>query len=426
MKPSHARCVFPLLLALCAAPSAWAGLDEGLAAYSRGDFATAFAELETLGKAGNAKAQLLLGDLFRTGKGIPRDPDSAELWYNKAFNNPAADPETKAKASAGLTKMGLTPTPTPTPTLPSVTPAPKPTTAPAVPTNPATSKPAPTPVPPPTAPTSAPIPTSAVAPVPTAAPAAAPSAPAPKPTDTPPDTTPPVISFSHSTCVPLTHADFAVQGRVHDDRGTAKVRVNDEPLQLSKDGAFRLRGALPLGETVLKFVATDLNNNASTATVTLVRQAEEAAVADANTEWAQQSDDASGKGQIAYTSTPPALGQARQIEAEGRACADKLLLLADKSGKLADKQMEGTARLNALADALLKVGGKARETRIKATPLENGHLRATLHDITRIRVSAEVKELAEPERTWTTDPKLGRCLTLRLRFEVVPSSAPSP
>ena len=50
---------FAILIGL-AAP-AWAGFDEGLAAYHRGDYATALREMRPLANQGDADAQFNLG-----------------------------------------------------------------------------------------------------------------------------------------------------------------------------------------------------------------------------------------------------------------------------------------------------------------------------------------------------------------------------
>ncbi len=79
-----------LIVALCAgftlgltAP-AWAGLDEGAAAYKRGDYATALRELRPLAEQGDAKAQYRLGVMYHEGKGVPQDYAEAVKWYRKA------------------------------------------------------------------------------------------------------------------------------------------------------------------------------------------------------------------------------------------------------------------------------------------------------------------------------------------------------
>ena len=79
-----------LIAALCAgftlgltAP-AWAGFDEGVAAYNRGDFATAIREWRPLAEQGNAKAQYNLGLMYHYGQGVPQDDAEAVKWYRRA------------------------------------------------------------------------------------------------------------------------------------------------------------------------------------------------------------------------------------------------------------------------------------------------------------------------------------------------------
>ncbi len=81
---------FALIVALCAgftlgltAP-AWAGWDEGVAAYQRGDYATAIRELRPLAEQGDANAQLFLGIMYENGQGVPQDYAEAVKWYRKA------------------------------------------------------------------------------------------------------------------------------------------------------------------------------------------------------------------------------------------------------------------------------------------------------------------------------------------------------
>ncbi len=79
-----------LIAALCAgftlgltAP-AWAGWDEGMAAYKRGDYATALREFRPLAEQGVAEAQFLLGFMYLTSQGVPLDHAEAVKWYRKA------------------------------------------------------------------------------------------------------------------------------------------------------------------------------------------------------------------------------------------------------------------------------------------------------------------------------------------------------
>ena len=75
---------------LFSAGSAWADLNDGMAAAQRGDFATAFQEWPPLAEQGNAKAQTNLGDMYRFGEGVPVNATEAVKWYRKAAEQGAA------------------------------------------------------------------------------------------------------------------------------------------------------------------------------------------------------------------------------------------------------------------------------------------------------------------------------------------------
>ena len=81
---------FVLIAALCTgftlgltAPG-WAGVDEGVAALKRDDYATALRELRPLAEQGNAKAQYSLGLMYFASTGVPQDLAEAVKWYRKA------------------------------------------------------------------------------------------------------------------------------------------------------------------------------------------------------------------------------------------------------------------------------------------------------------------------------------------------------
>ena len=87
---------FAILIGL-AAP-AWAGLVEGVAAYNRGDYATALRELRPLANHGDSLAQSYLGFMYDNGQGVPRDYAEAAKWYRKA----AKQGEAIAQANLGF------------------------------------------------------------------------------------------------------------------------------------------------------------------------------------------------------------------------------------------------------------------------------------------------------------------------------------
>ncbi len=65
-------------------PIAHAGLDEGIAARERGDYAAALREFRPLAEQGNADAQANLGLMYVKGQGVPHDFNNALEWYRKA------------------------------------------------------------------------------------------------------------------------------------------------------------------------------------------------------------------------------------------------------------------------------------------------------------------------------------------------------
>ena len=73
-----------LFLAAALAGQAWAGFDDGKAAYERKDFATALRELEPLAKAGNGPALYLMGLMYANGQGVAPDLFAAAEWYHRA------------------------------------------------------------------------------------------------------------------------------------------------------------------------------------------------------------------------------------------------------------------------------------------------------------------------------------------------------
>jgi tetratricopeptide (TPR) repeat protein len=59
-------------------------LDEGFAAYRRGDYATTLRLMRPLADQGNSGAQNLIGLLYLNGQGAPKDPAEAIAWFRKA------------------------------------------------------------------------------------------------------------------------------------------------------------------------------------------------------------------------------------------------------------------------------------------------------------------------------------------------------
>lgn len=78
------RCI-PLSLAvmLIAMNVATAGdYEEGIEAYDRADYSSAFQHLKKSAEQGNKYAQALVAFMYADGQGVPIDLVSAHLWYN--------------------------------------------------------------------------------------------------------------------------------------------------------------------------------------------------------------------------------------------------------------------------------------------------------------------------------------------------------
>ncbi len=79
--------------------------EDGMAFYSRGDYVPAIRLFRPLAEQGNAKAQRVLGVMYRRGEGVARSSARAFLWFSRA----AARGDAQAKA--GLREVSQTMTP---------------------------------------------------------------------------------------------------------------------------------------------------------------------------------------------------------------------------------------------------------------------------------------------------------------------------
>lgn len=77
-----------LLILLAAAsfstPAFGGSLDDAVAAYERGDYATAYRFLKPLAEKGEPRAQHNLGVMYDFGRGVPQDSARAMHWYRRA------------------------------------------------------------------------------------------------------------------------------------------------------------------------------------------------------------------------------------------------------------------------------------------------------------------------------------------------------
>ena len=83
---------------LFSAGSAWADLDDGVAAYESGDYATALKEFRPLAEQGHVVAQFNLGVMYDHGYGVPENNTEAVKWFRKA----AVQGNSKAQTNLGI------------------------------------------------------------------------------------------------------------------------------------------------------------------------------------------------------------------------------------------------------------------------------------------------------------------------------------
>jgi TPR repeat protein len=86
--PSTTRCfILGALIATGLTTPAFAGLDDGLAAYDQGDYATAFGELDPAAAGGAPAAQYALARMYLAGEGVARDSAKGLKWLREAATN---------------------------------------------------------------------------------------------------------------------------------------------------------------------------------------------------------------------------------------------------------------------------------------------------------------------------------------------------
>ncbi len=73
-----------VLLALNLTTDAWADYETGIAAYKRGNYAAAAAEMKILADQNDPRAQTFLGNLYADGVGVPQNWEIAVQLYQRA------------------------------------------------------------------------------------------------------------------------------------------------------------------------------------------------------------------------------------------------------------------------------------------------------------------------------------------------------
>jgi TPR repeat protein len=90
-----------LIVGSAAAAGPW---EDGIATYNRRDYVTAMRLFRPLAEQGNAKAQSVLGVMFRKGQGVPKNPSRAHMWFGFA----AKRGDAKAKAELREVSRAMT------------------------------------------------------------------------------------------------------------------------------------------------------------------------------------------------------------------------------------------------------------------------------------------------------------------------------
>jgi TPR repeat protein len=94
------------IMVLASTSGALAGpWEDGMAAYNRGDYAPAVKLFRPLAQSGNAKAQSVMGVMYRKGQGVARSSARAFMWFSMA----AARGDAKAKAELQEVSKEMTP-----------------------------------------------------------------------------------------------------------------------------------------------------------------------------------------------------------------------------------------------------------------------------------------------------------------------------
>ncbi len=78
--------------------------EDGMASYNRGDYAPAIRLFRPLAEQGNAKAQRVLGVMYRRGEGVKRSSVRAFIWFSRA----AARGDAQAKAELREVSQSMT------------------------------------------------------------------------------------------------------------------------------------------------------------------------------------------------------------------------------------------------------------------------------------------------------------------------------
>jgi len=74
------------LFSILLASNAYCGLNEGVSAFEKGDYKTAYEQFKPSAGRGDASAQCYLGYMYEHGLGVRKDHSEAARWFRKAEN----------------------------------------------------------------------------------------------------------------------------------------------------------------------------------------------------------------------------------------------------------------------------------------------------------------------------------------------------
>ncbi len=95
--PFRTAGLLALLFGTLSCDASWAGVNEGVAALLKEDYATALKEFRPLAARGDAEAQYRLGRMYEFGRGVAQDMPQALIWLRKS----AAQENASAQAELG-------------------------------------------------------------------------------------------------------------------------------------------------------------------------------------------------------------------------------------------------------------------------------------------------------------------------------------
>lgn len=102
------KLVIGSLMAVAQGAMNWAAMagpwEDGMAAYNRGDYVPAIQVFRGMARAGNAKAQGMLGTMYQRGQGVAKSSAHAFMWLNLASSRGDA----KAKAELKTVSATMT------------------------------------------------------------------------------------------------------------------------------------------------------------------------------------------------------------------------------------------------------------------------------------------------------------------------------